>query len=131
MTGFKQRFKRLKSIKSIALCRCEVVGGRTLRRSLYSLAAWFSLNRSVRHMSDRILKVGDTIQVTGYRPGKYAPGVVDEMGTEALLKSMVGRRYTVKGFDAYGHVELEPKRLHTVWIERDLVEFVEDSNDSA
>jgi len=37
---------------------------------------------------------------------------------------MVGRRYTVRGFDDYGHIELKPKRLHTVWIESDLVELV-------
>lgn len=60
----------------------------------------------------------------GYRPGKYPPGVVDDMGTEDLFQSMVGRRYTIRGFDDYGHIELQPKRLHTVWIEPDLVELV-------
>ena len=50
--------------------------------------------------------------------------VVDDMGTEVLFQSMVGRRYTVRGFDNFGHVELEPKRLHTVWIEPDLVELI-------
>ena len=75
-------------------------------------------------MEKRKLKIGDKIRVTGYRPGKYAPGVVDDMGTEELFKSMVGRRYTIRGFDDYGHIELHPKRLHTVWIEPDLVEPV-------
>jgi hypothetical protein len=75
-------------------------------------------------MAKRKLKVGDKIRVVGYRPGKYSPGVVDDMGTEELFQSMVGRRYTVRGFDDYGHVELQPKRLHTVWIEPDLVELV-------
>ena len=75
-------------------------------------------------MAERTLKVGDKIRVTGYRPGKYAPGVVDDMGTEELFKSLVGRRYTVRGFDDYGNIELRPKRLHTVWIEPDLVELV-------
>jgi hypothetical protein len=75
-------------------------------------------------MAKRKLKIGDKIRVTGYRPGKYPPGVVDDMGTEELFKSMVGRRYTVRGFDKYGHVELQPKRLHFVWIEPDLVELV-------
>ena len=75
-------------------------------------------------MTKRKLKIGDKVRVTGYRPGKYAPGVVDELGTEELFKSMVGRRYTVKGFDKYGHIELQPKRLHYVWIEPDLVEAI-------
>jgi hypothetical protein len=75
-------------------------------------------------MAKRKLKVGDMIRVTGYRPGKYPLGVVDDMGTEDLFQSMVGRRYTIRGFDDYGHIELQPKRLHTVWIEPDLVELV-------
>jgi hypothetical protein len=78
-------------------------------------------------MARKNLKVGDTIKVTGYRPGKYPSGVTDEMGTERLFKSLVGRRYTIKGFDDYGNVELQPKRLHTVWIEPDLVELVKNS----
>lgn len=72
----------------------------------------------------RKLKVGDKIRVTGYKPGKYPPGFQNNMGTEALFKSLVGRRYTVRGFDDYGHIELQPKRLHTIWIEPDLVELV-------
>jgi hypothetical protein len=79
-------------------------------------------------MAKRKLKVGDKIRVTGYRPGKYAPGVVDNIGTEDLFKSMVGRCYKIRGFDEYGHIELRPKPLDTVWIEADLVELVEDSN---
>jgi hypothetical protein len=75
-------------------------------------------------MTKRKLKVGDKIRVTGYRPGKYAARVVDDMGTEELFKSMVGRRYTVRGFDDYGNIELQPKRLHIVWIESDLVESI-------
>ena len=79
-------------------------------------------------MAKRKLKIGDKIRVVGYRPGKYAPGVADDMGTEKLFKKLVGRRYTVRGFDDYGHVELRPKRLHTVWIEPDLVELVRRSH---
>lgn len=70
------------------------------------------------------LKIGDTIRVIKYRPGKYAPGIKDELGTEKLFKSMVGRSYKIRGFDNYGNIELEPKRLNTVWIEPDLVELV-------
>lgn len=75
-------------------------------------------------MAKRKLKVGDKIRVTGYRPAKYAPAVEDDMGTEELFKSLVGRRYTVRGFDRYGNIELQPKRLDTVWIEPDLVELI-------
>ena len=75
-------------------------------------------------MAKRKLKVGDKIRVTGYRTGKYPRGTVDDMGTEDLFKRLVGRRYTVRGFDRYGNVELRPTRNDTVWIEPDLVEMV-------
>ena len=55
---------------------------------------------------------------------KFAPRVEDDMGTEELFKNLVGRRYTVRGFDRYGNIELQPKRLDTVWIEPDLVELI-------
>jgi hypothetical protein len=61
--------------------------------------------------------VGDKVRVTGMSPVTFRPGVKDELGTEKLFKSMLGRVYTVRGFDKYGNVELEPKRLNTVWIE--------------
>ena len=75
-------------------------------------------------MAKRKLKVGDEIRVTGYRPANYAPGVEDDLGTEELFKSLVGRRYTIRGFGRYGNIELQPKRLHSVWIEPDLVELI-------
>jgi len=79
-------------------------------------------------MPQNTFKVGDTIRVTGYRPGVYAPGVKDELGTEELFKSLVGNCYIVKGFNEHGHIELEPTWHDTVWIEPDLVELaVEDS----
>lgn len=70
------------------------------------------------------LKIGDKIRVIGYRPGKYAPGVIDDMGTEELFKRLVGRRYTIRGFDQYGHIELRPTPVDTIWIEADLVALV-------
>ena len=73
-------------------------------------------------MAKRKLKVGDIVTVIKYRAGKYALGVTDELGTEKLFKSLVGKRYRIEGFDEYGHLELNPKRGHTVWIEADLVE---------
>lgn len=53
------------------------------------------------------------------------------MGTEKLFMSLVGRSYKIRGFDDYGNIELRPKRLHTVWIEPDLVELVQDSRKAA
>jgi hypothetical protein len=50
-------------------------------------------------------------------PVNFPPGVKDELGTEKLFKSMIGRIYTVRGFDEYGHVELRPDRENWVWIE--------------
>ena len=47
----------------------------------------------------------------------YPPGVKDELGTEKLFKGLIGRVYTVRGFDNYGNVELQPRRLDTVWVE--------------
>jgi hypothetical protein len=40
---------------------------------------------------------------------------------------LVGRRYTIRGFDDFGHIELHPKRNHVVWIEADLVKLVSAS----
>jgi hypothetical protein len=68
-------------------------------------------------------RVGDKVKVIGMSPVKFAPGVKDEMGTEKLFKSMLGRVYTVQGFDKYGNVELEPKRLNTVWVEPEYLEL--------
>ena len=75
-------------------------------------------------MANKKFNVGDRIRVVAYRAGVYPPGVEDDTGTEELFKSMVGRRYTIKGFDDYGRIELQPKRLHWVWIDPDLVELV-------
>jgi hypothetical protein len=63
------------------------------------------------------LRIGDKVKVIGMPPITFPPGFKDDLGTEELFKSMLGRVYTVRGFDKYGNVELEPKRLNTVWIE--------------
>jgi hypothetical protein len=47
----------------------------------------------------------------------YPPGIKDDLGTERLFKRMIGKVYTVRGFDKYGNVELQPKRSDTVWVE--------------
>jgi hypothetical protein len=62
-------------------------------------------------------RVGDKVKLVGIPPLTFAPGVKDELGTVKLFKSMLGKVYTVRGFDMYGHVELQSKRLDFVWVE--------------
>ena len=63
------------------------------------------------------VRVGDKVKVVGIPPIVFSPGVKDEMGTKKLFKSMLGKVYTVRGFDKRRSVELEPKRFEFVWIE--------------
>lgn len=74
-------------------------------------------------MAKRMFRIGDKVKVVGMSPVTFAPGVKDEMGTEKLFKSMLGKVYTVRGFDKYGNVELQPKRLNTVWVEPDFLKL--------
>lgn len=71
----------------------------------------------------RKFKVGDKVTVIGLRATTYAPGVKDELGTEKLFRSMLGEVYTVRGFDEYEYIELQPKRWHTVWIEPEFLKL--------
>jgi hypothetical protein len=68
-------------------------------------------------------RVGDKVKVVGMSPVTFAPGVKDELGSVKLFKSMVGKVYTVRGFDKYGNVELQPKRLDTVWVEPEFLKL--------
>ncbi len=68
-------------------------------------------------------RIGDKVKVVGMSPVTFAPGVKDELGTEKLFKSMLGKVYTVRGFDRYGNVELQPKRLDTVWVEPEFLKL--------
>jgi hypothetical protein len=68
-------------------------------------------------------RVGDKVKVVGMSPVTFPLGVQDELGTEKLFKSMLGRVYTVRGFDKYGNVELQPKRLNTVWVEPEFLKL--------
>ena len=68
-------------------------------------------------MTKAKFRTGDKVQVVGIPPLKFAPGVKDQLGTKKLFKRMVGKVYTIRGFGKYGHVELEPTRLDSVWIE--------------
>jgi hypothetical protein len=43
--------------------------------------------------------VGDKVKVVGMSPITFAPGVKDELGTEKLFTNMLGKVYTVRGFD--------------------------------
>jgi hypothetical protein len=40
-------------------------------------------------------RIGDKVKVVGMSPVTFAPGVKDELGTEKLFKSMLGKVYTV------------------------------------
>jgi hypothetical protein len=71
----------------------------------------------------RKFRVGDKVLVVGMSPVKFAPGIKDEMGTEKLFKSMLGRVYTVRGFDQYGYVELHPTRRDHVWVEPEFLKL--------
>lgn len=74
-------------------------------------------------MTKAKFRVGDKVKVIGMAPIKFPPGMRDKMGTKKLFKSMLDRVYTVRGFDKLGNVELEPKRLNTVWIEPEFLKL--------
>jgi len=77
----------------------------------------------MRNMGKRKFHLGDKVRVVGIPKLTFAPGVKDEMGTRKLFKSMLRRVYTVRGFDKIGNIELEPKRLNTVWIEPEFLKL--------
>jgi hypothetical protein len=68
-------------------------------------------------------QIGDKVRVIGMSPVTFPPGVKDELGTEKLFKNMLGKVYTVRGFDRYRNVELRPKRLDTVWVEPEFLKL--------
>ena len=63
------------------------------------------------------IRIGDKVVVIGLSSVTYAPGIGDELGTEILFKSMLGKVYTVRGFDKHGNIELHPTTRDAVWIE--------------
>jgi hypothetical protein len=68
-------------------------------------------------MQKQTIRLGDKVMVIGLSTVTYPPGVKDELGTEQLFRSMLGKVYTVEGFDWYGNIELHPTRRDAVWIE--------------
>jgi hypothetical protein len=74
-------------------------------------------------MTQRKFKIGDKVAVIGVPPITFGRGVKDELGTMKLFKSMVGKVYTVRGFDKLGNIELWPKRLNSVWIEPEFLKL--------
>jgi hypothetical protein len=74
-------------------------------------------------MIGRKFKIGDKVIVTGIPQITFPPGVKDELGTKKLFKSMVGKMYTVRGFNKLGYIELWPRRLSSVWIEPHLLKL--------
>jgi hypothetical protein len=71
----------------------------------------------MRNIGKRKFQIGDKVRVVGIPKMTFPPGVKDDLGTEKLFKSMLGKVHTVRGFDKIGNIELEPKRMNTVWIE--------------
>jgi hypothetical protein len=68
-------------------------------------------------------RVGDKVKVIGIPKLSISRELEDELGTEKLFKKMVGKVYTVRGLDDYGHVELHPTRLDHVWIEPEFLKL--------
>ena len=68
-------------------------------------------------MRKRKFRIGDKVLVIALPRDNYAPGVKDELGTEKLLQSMLGKVYAITGFGKYDLVELQPTRRDTIWIE--------------
>jgi hypothetical protein len=69
------------------------------------------------NMGRRKFRLGEKVRVVGIPKITLSPGVKDELGTKKLFKNMLGKVYTVRGFDECGNIELRPKQLNTVWIE--------------
>ena len=75
-------------------------------------------------MGKRPFKIGHKVRMNRLPVITFAPGVKDELGTAKLFRYMLGKVYTVRGYDKYGFVELEPRRLQdTVWIEPDFLKL--------
>jgi hypothetical protein len=68
-------------------------------------------------MRKQPIKSGDKVVVIGLSTVTYPTGMRDELGTEKLFRSMLGKVYTVRGFDKYGNIELHPTSRDVVWIE--------------
>jgi hypothetical protein len=63
------------------------------------------------------LRIGDVVTVKQIPPGvKKLP-----LATKKIFRHCLGRAYTVRGFDRYGHIELRPKQLESIWVEREFV----------
>jgi len=62
-------------------------------------------------------RVGDKVRLVGMPPIIFPPRFKDDLGTKKLFKSMLGKVYTVQGFNRYGYVELQPRRMEWVWVE--------------
>jgi len=74
-------------------------------------------------VSKRKLKTGNAVLVLKAPPFGLPKGVRDEIGWKKLLKDMVGKVYTVMGFDDYGNAELPPKPLNSVWVEPEFLKL--------
>ena len=62
-------------------------------------------------------KIGDIVTVKQIPPG------INKMpkNTRAIFKYCLGKAYTIRGFGKYGHIELMPNKLESIWIEPEFV----------
>jgi hypothetical protein len=74
-------------------------------------------------MAKRKFRKGDKVIVVRISPLKFRRGIKDELGTNKLLRQMLGKIYTVRGFNKRGNVELHPTRLDWVWIEPEFLKL--------
>jgi len=74
-------------------------------------------------MQARKFRVGDKVKVIGIPTLSISRELENELGTKELFKNMLGRVFTVQGFDRYGHIKLHPKRMSHVWIEPEFLKL--------
>jgi hypothetical protein len=74
-------------------------------------------------MARRKFAVGEKVKVIGLPRITFAPGIKDELGTEKLFRSMLGKVYAIRGFGKYRLVELQPNRSDTIWIEPEFLKL--------
>jgi hypothetical protein len=47
-----------------------------------------------------------------------------KIGTPALFRRILGKTFSVEGFDRYGHVELKATKRDSIWIEPEFLVHV-------
>jgi hypothetical protein len=86
------------------------------------------------------LKIGDRVQIIDISEYLKDPNYdfkdegYQEMRTAELFRFCIGREFTIRGFDKYGHVEIDASanrsvkkefgKYHTIWSEPEFVKLV-------